>query len=199
MELPEKLKKEIEEVRSEKAYFPILKQGDWIGLKHGAVRQTMIGDSANPYLVIAFGIDTPENFVFLMQTDSTRFDLQSVVNNAYENLDNMEVEFDLSETLDNYVATASGRSFSSEAILSKKHMMQAHEVLDAKELYVSIPRRTGLMVISKDAPKEIMNKFLYLHSYAWNDDSYGNAPIVKDLFIVEDGTVVGSILLDSQD
>ncbi|UTV29906.1 hypothetical protein [Photobacterium atrarenae] len=194
--LSEKLEKEISENMSESSYFPILKPGDWVGITHGAVRQTLIGEPENPDLVIGFGMDTPENFVFLMHSDEDKLDIQNVVNNAYSNLENMDVVFTPSQVLDNKVLTASGKLFSSEAILSKKHMLKAHKILNAKQMLVSIPRRTGLMAISRDAPKEILNKFIYLHSHAWNDASYGNAPIANVLFVLEGGDIVGIIPMD---
>ncbi|HGS5218713.1 TPA: hypothetical protein ACMDUP_004461 [Vibrio parahaemolyticus] len=194
--LPEKLEKEISENMSESSYFPILKPGDWVGIVHGAVRQTLIGEPEKPDLVIGFGMDTPENFVFLMHSDEDKLDIQNVVNNAYSNLESMDVVFTPSPALDNKVLTASGNPFSSEAILSKKHMLKAHEILNATQILVSIPRRTGLMAVSRDAPTEILNKFIYLHSHAWNDASYGNAPIANVLFVLEEGDIVGIIPID---
>ena len=49
--------------------YPILKPGDWIGIKAGALRQTIIGDKENPKLVVGFGYDAPNNFVFLKYSD----------------------------------------------------------------------------------------------------------------------------------
>ncbi|CAB1249178.1 hypothetical protein Q5N41_18525 [Vibrio cholerae] len=194
--LPEKLEKEISKNMSESSYFPMLKPGDWVGITHGAVHQTLIGEPEKPDLVIGFGMDTPENFIFLMHSDEDKLDIQNVVNNAYSNLESMDVVFTLSQVLDNKVLTASGKPFSSEAILSKKHMLKAHEILNAKQMLVSIPRRTGLMAVSRDAPKEILNQFMYLHSHAWNDASYGNAPIANVLFLLEGGEIVAIIPMD---
>ncbi|EIR1601386.1 hypothetical protein ACNKV7_002106 [Vibrio cholerae] len=194
--LPEKLEKEISKNMSESSYFPMLKPGDWVGITHGVVHQTLIGEPEKPDLVIGFGMDTPENFIFLMHSDEDKLDIQNVVNNAYSNLESMDVVFTLSQVLDNKVLTASGKPFSSEAILSKKHMLKAHEILNAKQMLVSIPRRTGLMAVSRDAPKEILNQFMYLHSHAWNDASYGNAPIANVLFLLEGGEIVAIIPMD---
>ncbi|OOF24407.1 hypothetical protein BZJ17_02045 [Salinivibrio sp. IB574] len=160
------------------------------------MRQTLIGEPEKPDLVIGFGMDTPENFIFLMHSDEDKLDIQNVVNNAYSNLESMDVVFTLSQALDNKVLTASGKPFSSEAILSKKHMLKAHEILNAKQMLVSIPRRTVLMAVSRDVPKEILNQFMYLHSHVWNDASYGNAPIANVLFLLEGGEIVAIIPMD---
>ncbi|GHZ50809.1 hypothetical protein VCSRO8_3464 [Vibrio cholerae] len=52
------------------------------------------------------------------------------------------------------------------------------------------------MAVSRDAPKEILNQFMYLHSHAWNDASYGNAPIANVLFLLEGGEIVAIIPMD---
>lgn len=55
--LPEKLKKEIDENISESSYFPVLKPGDWVGIAHGSVHQTLLGEPDKPELVIGFGME----------------------------------------------------------------------------------------------------------------------------------------------
>jgi len=68
-------------------------------------------------------------------------------------------------------------------------MMKAHELLGAKELFVSIPRRTCLVAIAKDAKKENIDTFLQVHAYTWKDDTYGNTQILNGLFVVVDGEI----------
>lgn len=77
-------------------------------------------------------------------------------------------------------------------------MMKAHELLNAKELLVSIPRRRCMMVISRQADKELLNSFVQLHNNAWEDGSYGNAPILNALFVVIDGQIDAIIPLDNK-
>jgi len=194
--LPEKLKEIVEQKVTEDQYFPILKPGDWIGIKYGAVHTRLLGSEEQPELVLGFGYDTPDNFIFLTEKNHQKIDVQTAIKKAYSNIDTMAIEFTPVKSLDNKVLTASGKPFSSEAILSKKHMLKAHEILNAEQLLVSIPRRTGLMVVDKAAPEEIISKFIYLHNHAWNDDSYGNAPIVNMLFVIEKGEITGAIPLD---
>ena len=68
-------------------------------------------------------------------------------------------------------------------------------MLQADELLVSLARRTCMMAISRDADQELLNKFVYLHEYTWNDDSFGNAEISDILFIVKEGRITGHIPL----
>lgn len=197
--LPKHLEKEVSVDLKERTFYPIIKSGDWVGIDHGAVYSILLGSEESPKVVIGFGYDTPDNFIFLTHQDSNELDLNTTVQEAFTNIDAIDVTFTPSEVLDNKVLTASGNPFSSEAILSKKQMQKAHDILNAKQLLVSIARRTGLMVVDKDAPEDILNNFIYLHNDAWRDDSYGNAPVANVLFVLEEGEIVGSISLESDE
>lgn len=195
-----RVEKEIEKIESgeiDKIY-PVLKPGDWVGIQAGAIKQTLFGTQEEPYLVTAFAYDAPSNFVFLMPKDIEGKDPQQILQEAYKNLDAVESNFEFVSALENKVLTASGHSFSSEKILSKNHMIKAHELLDADELLVSIPRRTCMMVISRKETEELTNMFLHLHNATWEDDSYGNAPILNALFTVVDGEITGIIPLEEE-
>ncbi|MFY7843796.1 hypothetical protein, partial [Chryseobacterium gambrini] len=135
--------------------YPILKPGDWVGIKAGALKQTIIGTQEEPELVVAFGYDTPDNFVFLMPHDLEEKKPSEILKEAYDNLEKIESNFEISETLNRQVLTASGQDFSSEKILCRSHMLKAHELLNAKELYVSIPRRKCMMITSKEVDEEL--------------------------------------------
>ena len=178
--------------------YPILKPGDWVGIQAGALKLTIIGTKEQPELVVAFGYNAPNNFVFLMPKDVEGKDLNQILKQAYDNLEGIVSDFEISEALNKQVLTASGQDFSSEKILCRYHMMKAHELLNAKELLVSIPRRRCMMVISRQADKELLNTFVQLHNNVWEDSSYGNAPILNALFVVIDGQIDGIIPLDNK-
>ncbi|MBU2893835.1 hypothetical protein KO495_10925 [Colwellia sp. D2M02] len=197
--LPQHLQEEVSVDIKERTLYPIIKPGDWVGVKHGAVYSTLVGTKESPEVVIGFGYETTDNFIFLTHQESKKIDLNVAVATAFSNIDAMDVTFIAAEALDNQVLTASGQSFSSEAILSKKQMLKAHKMLKAEKLLVSIARRTGLMVISKEASEELLNMFVYLHHDAWSDDSYGNAPIANMLFVMEEGEIVGTIPLSTSE
>ena len=130
-----------------------------------------------------------------MPSDLEGKDPDELLKKAYDNLENVKSEFEVSSLPEGKILTASGQDFSSEKILCKSHMMKAHELLQAKELFVSIPRRRCMMVTSRQASKELLNMFVALHNDAWKDDSYGNAPIINALFVVIDGQIDGVIPL----
>ncbi|MBC7865644.1 MAG: hypothetical protein IAF38_21900 [Bacteroidia bacterium] len=191
------VEKEIGQIQSGEInkIYPILKPGDWIGIKAGCLKQTLLGTKEEPQLVVGFGYDAPTNFIFLTQGDLKGKKPEEILNEAYKNLEDFPSEFEISETEHGKFLTASGKDFSSEKILCKSHMLKAHELLKSNELLVSIPRRRCMMVISKTNDKEAYNTFVYLHNHAWEDDSYGNAPILNALFVVIDGEIDGIIPL----
>ena len=76
-------------------------------------------------------------------------------------------------------------------------MLKAHAMLEADELFVSVPRRSCMMVISRDSDEALLGTFLNLHKDAWEDDSYGNAPIANILFTMKAGRITGHIALDN--
>ncbi|NRR92469.1 DUF1444 family protein [Winogradskyella undariae] len=198
----EKSQEEIEKIieqtknRDQKIY-PILKPGDWVGLKAGALNSNLIKTEAGPKVVIAYGIDTPDNFVFLTQQHLETMDQKEITNEAFRNLGNYETEFTYSKAFQNKILTSSGHDFSSERILSNAHMLKAHAMLHAEELFVSVPRRSCMMVISRDSDDELLGAFLSMHKDAWKDDSYGNAPIANILFTMKGGHITGHIALDN--
>lgn len=188
-----RVEKAIDDIASgvEFKVYPILKPGNWVGLKAGVLKQTIIGTQEDPKLVVGFGYDTPSNFIFLKPNDLEGKDPNAVLHSAYQNLEEVESPITISEALDGKVLLASGHDFSAEKILSRAHMLKAHELLSSEELIVSIPRRRCMMITSKNVDPSILEKFLALHAHAWGDDSYGNAPILNAIFVVQDAQIVG--------
>ena len=173
--------------------YPILKPGDWVGLEHGALHNIILGDEASPELVIAYGYDTPEEFVFLTSQDLGEAEPQEIFDQASHNLECLEMNFFSPEELGNNILFNNESSFSSEAILSQQQMNKAHTLLGSSELLVSIPRRGCMMVTSRDSDISVLESFTYFHNDAWNDDSFGNAPITNLFFVVQDGQIVGAL------
>ncbi|WP_179350026.1 DUF1444 family protein [Winogradskyella pacifica] len=194
----EEIEKIIEQTKnSDQKIYPILKPGNWVGLRAGALNSNLIQTEAGPKVVIAYGMDTPDNFVFLTQQHLETIDAKEITNEAFRNLRSYETEFTYSEALQNKVLTSSGNDFSSERILNEAHMLKAHAMLEADELFVSVPRRSCMMVISRDSDEALLGTFLNLHKDAWEDDSYGNAPIANILFTMKAGRITGHIALDN--
>lgn len=197
-EADERIEKEVEQIRSGKVnkIYPILKPGDWVGVKAGCIQQVLIGTKENPELVVGFGYDAPTNFVFLIPSHLEGKDPGAVLEEAYDNLENLKQEFKTIQ--DEKILLASGQDFSSEKILCRSHMLKAHELLKSTRLFVSIPRRRCMMITSRQADAELLATFIALHNKIWEDDSYGNAPILNGLLIVIDGQIDDMIPLNKE-
>lgn len=168
--------------------FPILKPGDWIGIKTGALRQTIIGDKENPKLVVGFGYDAPNNFVFLNYSEYQESDkLEKMVEKAYDNLFKYEVTFN--EVVPNKVIIIDGQDFCSEKILDTEFMRALQNKMGGEKLVVSIPRRRCMMVTNSFEEQGIFEQFMSVHKSTWKNDSYGNAQIMNSLFVVKNGEI----------
>ena len=167
--------------------YPILKPGDWVGLQYGAISQTIIGTEEAPELVIGYGYDTPSDFIFLSADMLKGKTQEEIFDEAFNNLE--EFKAPLNEVVPGKVIISDGADFCSEKILSKAFMLDLHKRLNAEELWVSIPRRRNMMVTSRKAEPEILEHFMSVHTGTWEDDSYGNAPIINRLFVVIDGEI----------
>ena len=191
------IESDVEQIKSGQIskIYPILKPGDWVGLKTGAVRQLRFGTEEEPILVVAFGYNAPNNFVFLTYKDLEKLNPEEVRIAAYENIDNYHQEFEISNKYNGRILFASGQDFSSEKILCKEHMLKAHKLLNSEELYVSIPRRRCMMIMSTKESDELLQVFATLHKKAWLDNSYGNAPILDAFFRIREGEIFDMIPL----
>ena len=94
----EEIDKIVEQTKnSDQKIFPILKSGNWVGLRAGALNSNLIQTEAGQKVVIAYGMDTPDNIVFLTQQHLKTMDQKEITNEAFRNLGNYETEFTYSE------------------------------------------------------------------------------------------------------
>jgi hypothetical protein len=200
LEQKKRIESDLDNIIAGKKYkiYPILKPNDWIGLKAGALHQAVKANEDIPELVIGFGYDSPNSFVFLQSEDYTEEDnYQKVINEAYENLSKYEVNQD--EVVPNKVILINGLDFCSEKILDQEFMKSLQHHLGGDKLLVSIPRRRCMMVttINSFAKKDIGEKYMSVHTNVWNDPSYGNAPIINAIFTVDNGDIISVNRLSS--
>jgi len=168
--------------------YPILKAGDWSGIKAGAIRQTIIGDKNNPKLLVGFAYDEANKLVFLKYSDyQEKEKLQEMVEQAYKNLDQCEVTF--KEVVPKKVLIFDGQEFCSEKILDHLFMKSLQNILGGEKLVVSIPRRRCMMVTNSFEEQDIFDMFLKIHSDTWNNDSYGNPQIMNSIFVLKNGEI----------
>ncbi|PKB42428.1 hypothetical protein AX016_0595 [Cellulophaga sp. RHA19] len=130
----------------------------------------------------------------LKTSDKTEEDYEMFDKHSLINLDNLELPFvfwDFSDEKIEYdILSVKIAALASEKILSKKHMLEAHKMLNSNELLVSIPRKGLIFVCSNLLDKEHITHFMNLHAYAILSDKQGFEVLCEDLFVVEEGEVV---------
>ena len=158
--------------------YPILKDFDWVA-KQQAVNQAFLGINQAPVPLIAYGFETDKNYQFLSNKALAESKLAELHGNALANLCNQEFVF---EELFEFGLTASGKSFSAEMILCENFLLAAEKRLGTKEILVAVPRRSVIYVAKKAMTTSQSNKFYYLVSYTFQDDSLANASITNLVF-----------------
>jgi uncharacterized protein YtpQ (UPF0354 family) len=192
-EQQEKVEKDLERIKSadKPKVYPIFKPGNWVGIKYGSVFVPFIGPPGTPDVVIGYGYDAADNFVFYTKDMLQGRSEQELRAEAHANLEAYPVK--LEKALEGQVLCTDAKDFSAEKILSPAFMKQAQEMLGADELLVSIARRRCLLIVNRKASNDVLSKFVYLHNHTWKDDSHGNAPITDLLFVVQGGEIKGVV------
>lgn len=178
--------------------YPILKPGNWVGIKAGALYQIIAGKDEDPEVVLGYGYNTPTDFIFLTYKDLEKRNIEEIRQEAFNNLENFKTDFKYVEQLDNKVITSNGFDFSCEKIFSKAHMQKAHKMLGSNEILVSIPRRSIMMIMAKNQSREMLETFIGMHQNIWKKDTYGLSPIANMLFNVKDGAITNHISLEKK-
>ena len=78
---------------------------------------------------------------------------------------------------------------STSKILSKKHMIEAHEMLNTDELLVSIPLSDVIFVCKSDLNDDDLNHFMAIHSCILLDKNNKPNILCEDLFVVTNGEI----------
>ncbi len=117
--------------------------------------------------------------------------------NGRQNFDNFEVPFEFwnptDEDLEYKVLSCRVSFFASEKIRSKKHMLEAHKLLNSKELLVSIPRKGLIFVCDKNIEEEHYIHFLNMHAYMVLQENEDLEFLCEDIFVVENGEIEGTL------
>ncbi len=120
--------------------------------------------------------------------------------NGKRNLDNFDIPFTFwnptDEDLEYNVLSCRIYSFASEKIMSQKHMLEAHKMLNTKELLVSIPRKGLIFVCDKNVEEEHYTHFLNMHAYMILQENEDLEFLCEDIFVVENGEIEGVLGLE---
>lgn len=80
-------------------------------------------------------------------------------------------------------------AFAPSIIMSKKHMNEAHKMLDSNKILVSIPREGVILICSHNLDKAHINEFIKVHfGIVLKEDSEMDI-LCEDIFVVENGEI----------
>jgi len=128
-----------------------------------------------------------------IKTDNDQIIDDVLTKNADKNIEKLEIDLiywhpsDIKYKFD--ILSTKVSFFSSEIIMSKKHMNKAHEMLNSRELLVSIPRRGLIFICDSNIQTEQKEKFVQLHSHIVLNNSTKYDLLCEDIFIVKNGEI----------
>ncbi|NLR92954.1 DUF1444 family protein [Flammeovirga agarivorans] len=180
--LPADIKQKVENTKSSKEIYPLLKTSDWVGKDFSIFKNFPISSKA-PLPLIAFGYDLGEQFMFYTKDDlkKEKVSEDAIYKQAMANLKEIKVPFESGPGF----YTASGNDFSAEKILDTDFLLEAQKKMGAYKIIVAIPRRTVMYLTDANSTEEQLKLFQKLVHTTYLDDSYGNAPITNLLFTFE--------------
>ncbi len=119
--------------------------------------------------------------------------LHFLVEHAEKNIEKLDFTFQdwnpSDEKFSFKILSASISFFTSELIMSKKHMLLAHKLLNSKELFVSIPRRGLIFICDKNLNEEDYMAFLNMHAYLVLKEDEKTELLCEDVFVLENGEI----------
>lgn len=174
-----------------KLIFPVLKPGNWIGIKSGAVYEDLLKTEQETFLVKAYGYDLISEFRFLTGLDLAKLEADDVKRYAQKNIEDYKVEVHQIGQLNNNVLLIQDDSFASEKVFDVSFMKKLGEHFGTQELIASVPRRGLLLVAPERLPEDIYLSFVALVKNSFESD--GNlAPISPLIITLESGQISGA-------
>lgn len=174
--------------------YPLLKSYDW-NAKDLCVFQNFNDLDKSPVPLVAFCQDTDAGYglVTRQAAEKNGWSAEGLRELAQENIDAYPAEWD---EFQGFFLTASGQDFSSEKMLSRSFLLEAHERLGAEKILVAAPRRTVLYAVNDDLSDEAMTMFITIVATTLADDSYGHQVISPLIFRFQDANLVGALIAE---
>ncbi len=139
------------------------------------------------------------DFYHLKITNEDEEQYKVLDENSLKNLDDLDLPFEFwdfsDEKIEYDILSVRISPLASEKILSKKHMQEAHKILNSNELLVSIPRKGFIFVCSNLLDKKHIKHFMNLHAYAILSEKDNTEILCEDLFIFEDGEITSWLVI----
>ncbi|WP_330180254.1 hypothetical protein OHB26_28060 [Nocardia sp. NBC_01503] len=165
--------------------FPLLQPADWPyrnriphwpSASGNAPIIVLTGDTGAGYAIQSYDQSAPESEFMLPAAIARLTGLH-------------RYDWEIDELYGLAVATCSGHDFSAEKVLDPHAMLDAHNALRTARLWVATPRRTCLTAVPYDLDDRQALVFQHLVRLTYDDDSYGNAPITRGVYLVEHGRI----------
>lgn len=170
--------------------YPVLRNGEWVGIEHGALFQPIIGTFENPKIVVAIAHDMPANLVYVPYKPEFGLDgLDAIYDEAQKNLEAIEVSYEVFKHNGHFEVNASGHEFSSEFLLHKPFLNELHTVLKSDEILVAVPRRGYFKAIASNTSRDLYNSFIEEYEFAFESGPSDRPQITNGVFIVQDSVI----------
>jgi uncharacterized protein YtpQ (UPF0354 family) len=177
----------------ERPIFPLLKAHDW-NARNLCVFQNYNGVDKPPMPLIAFCHNRVDSYQLITKQAAGRngWTAADLRRKAQKNIDAYPCRW---EPFRGFMLTASGKDFSSEKLLCKEFLLEAHRLLDAKRILVAAPRRTVLYAAANDLKDESLELFKTIVAETLADDSFGHRKISPLIFRFEGGDLIGALIV----
>ncbi len=171
--------------------YPVLRNGDWIGIQNGALFTPLIGTFENPKIVIALAHDMPNNLVYVPYKAGTHYEeLNKMYDEAQANLEAIKVPYEVFQYHDHFEVNACGHEFSSEFLLHKPFLDELHTVLKSDEILVAVPRRGYFKAIASNTSRDLYNGFIEEYEFAFHNDASEKPQITNGVFVIKDSVII---------
>jgi hypothetical protein len=174
--------------------FPVLKPAHWQGLAYGARAHVWIGTPENPLLLVAYGCFDGGLLSYVTNETSGYGHPDALVKEAFDNLQEHQVELQLVGAGSDQVLIAAG-PLTAEQVLSEAHMLRAHDKLNADEIVVSVARRDAFMACAADASEQLRRTMAGLHHESWSAPGGTRERLFDQLIVFDRGIQTDTVML----
>ncbi len=123
-------------------------------------------------------------------SDETYFSFRKQAEKQFESFDQSFIFWDLEDAKLEFKVLSSKLSiFSPTKLISPKHMKEAHQLLDAEEIVVSIPKDELILVCDYNISEEHLDQFVKMHAGIFLQAVENGDALCEDLFLLKEGEI----------
>lgn len=172
---------------------PVLKSAEWQGPQTGARVHRWLGTPDKPLAYVAYAWESDEGLVYVTQSDGSEIgdDLAEIARQSFDNLDADSGDHEIVEADGSRLLVAAGQTTAAERVLSERHMLAAHEALDAERIVASVAKRGQLLATAYDSSAQARTTMTNLHREAWITG--GDERITDRLIVLAEGVKIDTL------